>query len=315
MSIPWLLSTGFTLSFAALFSKLWRINRLFNATPGIRRIVVRQQDVLAPFVVLFTLNLGLLLGWTIADPLRWERFEVEGQAWNTYGRCGGGTVSVVMLSLLAAVNVGALLMACSQAYLARNISDEFSESKYIGIAIYGWFQILVVGVPILFLIGSDNPVARYFLQVLLIFIVSMSMLLILFVPAFVNYNKQRRSPRQRVTVTGIQASSFDFATQVQGSDDLQTPEHKPHSSMSTASRTGNVPMAVMDSIAESSESALEEAHANRLSGSVENRVLESGARSRKRMIENEIELKDCSMEENVNKMMLAMEEDSSEDSS
>jgi hypothetical protein len=188
---------------------------------------------LAPFVVLFTLNLGLLLGWTIADPLSWERFEVEGQAWNTYGKCVGGTVSLIMLCLLGAVNFGALRMACSQAYLARNISDEFSESKYTGIAIYGWFQILVVGVPILFLIGYDNPAARYFLQVILICIISMSMLLILFVPAFFNYNKQKRNPRQSVTVTGVQASSvFDLATQVQGSDHFnKTPEHKPQASM------------------------------------------------------------------------------------
>jgi hypothetical protein len=71
----------------------------------------------------------------------------------------------------------------------------------------------------------------------------------------------------------------------------------------------------MDSIDERTESAFEGAHANRLSGGAENRALEGAARSRKRMIENQIELKDCSMDVTVNKMMLAMEEDSSEDSS
>ena len=61
-----------------------------------------------------------------------------------------------------------------------------------------------MGVPILFLIQSDNPTARYFLQVALIFIVSMSMLLIIFVPAFINYyTKGARANGPRVTVTGI----------------------------------------------------------------------------------------------------------------
>jgi hypothetical protein len=212
MAMPWLLSMGFTVSFSALFSKLWRINKLFNGTQGFRRIVVTEKDVLAPFAVLFVLNLVFLMTWTFADPLRWERESVGDEDWNTIGSCAGGTVSKVMLGLLGVVNFGALFLACSQAYQARNISNEFSESKYIGIAIYGWLQILIVGIPIIFLIDQDNPTARYFLQVALIFIVSMSMLLIIFVPAFVNFKRQSANPTgPRVSVTGIERSSIDSA--------------------------------------------------------------------------------------------------------
>jgi hypothetical protein len=199
MAMPWLVSMGFTVSFSALFSKLWRINKLFNCTQVFRRVVVTQNDVLAPFAVLFVLNLVFLTTWTFADPLHWQRQPVGDEDWNTFGSCVGGTVSTIMVGLLGLVNCGALFLACSQAYYARNISDEFSESKYIGIAIYGWLQILIVGVPIIFLIDRDNPTARYFLQVALIFIVSMSMLLIIFVPAFVNFRRQKRIQEARVS--------------------------------------------------------------------------------------------------------------------
>ena len=114
MLIPWLVSIGFTVSFAALFSKLWRINRLFNESIGLQRVVVRLRDVLTPFLVLFTLNLAFLLAWTFGDPLHWERFSVRGEAWNTYGACVGGTLSKVMLGLVGLVNCGALFLACSQ---------------------------------------------------------------------------------------------------------------------------------------------------------------------------------------------------------
>jgi hypothetical protein len=200
-SVPWLLSLGFTIAFSALFSKLWRINKLFTGGNALRRITVKPKHVLAPFAVLFTLNVILLTIWSIVDPLRWTREPLNvGEDWNTYGACvSEGRTSTVMLALLCVTNLAALILACHQAYQARNISDEFSESKYIGIAIYGWFQIMVVAVPVMFLLGRDNPTAFYFLTVAVIFLVSMSVLVIVLTPAYFNLvNFNRSSSRRRL---------------------------------------------------------------------------------------------------------------------
>ncbi|KAL3923679.1 MAG: hypothetical protein SGILL_001521 [Bacillariaceae sp.] len=202
MSVPWLASTGFTLAFSALFSKLWRINKLFSSASGLKRIVVRSQDVLKPFVLLFTLNMGLLIAWTVIDPLEWQRFSIDGQDWNTFGKCVGGRASTVFACLIAGINFVALIMTCIQAYKARNISGEFSESKYIAIAAYGWLQICLIGVPILFLIDNDNPTARYILQVALVFVVCMTTVSIVFAPAFVNF-KNQEPKGSRVRVSGL----------------------------------------------------------------------------------------------------------------
>eukprot|EP00957_Ditylum_brightwellii_P031989 2425540-Ditylum_brightwellii.AAC.1 len=122
------------------------------------KIKVREQDVLVPFAVLLTLNVLVLLIWTIFDPLYWSRQPVkEGQYWETYGSCrSDGVVSIVSTVLLVLIALAALALACIQAYMARTISDEFSESKFIGIAVICWFQVLVVGLPLLFLVDS-NP--------------------------------------------------------------------------------------------------------------------------------------------------------------
>jgi ABC-type sugar transport system substrate-binding protein len=61
MSIPWLAFTGLTIVFAALFTKTWRVTRLFksNSSPFAReQIAVR--DVLAPFAALLTCNILVL---------------------------------------------------------------------------------------------------------------------------------------------------------------------------------------------------------------------------------------------------------------
>jgi hypothetical protein len=193
---PWLMSMGFTVAMSALFSKLWRINKLFRSS--IRRMQVREKDVVGPFAVLFTMNFIFLLVWTIADPLRFVRHEVSGAPWSTFGVCrssddGHGLVAIFMVVLVSAVNITAFLVACFQAYQARNISDEFSESKNLGIALLSWFQILLVGLPVLFLINRDNNKARYFLQVILVFAVCMAMLLPIFVP-IIFQTRQARNP-------------------------------------------------------------------------------------------------------------------------
>ncbi|KAG7373154.1 7 transmembrane sweet-taste receptor of 3 GCPR domain containing protein [Nitzschia inconspicua] len=312
MSVPWLLSTGFSLAFSALFSKLWRINKLFNQSSGIQRIVVRGQDVLKPLFILLTINIGLLIAWTVTDPLEWQRFSIDGQEWNTYGQCVGGTASTVFVSLIAAFNFIALVMACVQAYLARNISDEFSESKYIGIAIYGWLQTCLIGVPIIFLIDDGNPTAQYFLQVTMVFVVCMSMVSIIFAPAFVNFKKRSRGNSHRVSVTGIRPT----ATRVSQSGEFikQWPNPSCQESADSNPWSRKVQLAVLDSIDERTEEAVEQYHHDRITGNAESKILESAAKNRQKMMENNpVGQKDSSMVENIQNMMAAMEDSSSDE--
>ena len=189
---PWLLSVGFTLCVAALFSKLWRINKLFGLRQ-FRRLEIHEKDVLLPTTILFVLNIIFNLVWTFVEPLQWERVAVEGQPWNSYGRChlGEGNVGIAMLSCIATLCIIGFIMTCLQAFRARNISSEFSEAKYLGIAVFSWVQIAVVGVPVLFLVDEDNVVARYSLIVGFIFTTCMSMLLVVFVPMFL-FKQQRQ---------------------------------------------------------------------------------------------------------------------------
>jgi len=201
MSIPWLLTNGFLITCAAIFAKLWRINRLFNGGRRFRRMEVHEKDVIWPFVIALVLNTIFLITWTVVDPLTFKRMAVPGQSWNSFGECVlNGSVSVVMVSLLAVVNAVGLLATCYQAFKARNISTEFSESKYLGIAMFSWVQILLVGLPVYFLVDDTDNVVKYFILVTIFFLVCISMLVVIFVPII---SVQRGEEKSRVHVTGL----------------------------------------------------------------------------------------------------------------
>lgn len=62
MVTPWLVVVGFSLTFAALFSKVWRLNRLMKGAASFRRVTVTTGDVMRPLVGLLVLDVILLSG-------------------------------------------------------------------------------------------------------------------------------------------------------------------------------------------------------------------------------------------------------------
>lgn len=187
MSIPWLAFTGFTVTFSALFSKTWRVNRLFRTKNGHARLQVNEKDVLAPFVVLLTCNIAVLLCWTLLDPLTYVRREYDGtDFWNrviaSYGSCRSDNAAAYLVPL-GLLNFCVLLTACSEAYEARNIEVEFSESKYIGLTIFSLCQGFMTGIPIVTVV-RETPEAFYLVLALAVFVICMVVLLLIFLPKY-----------------------------------------------------------------------------------------------------------------------------------
>jgi hypothetical protein len=207
MASPWLISIGFVTCFSALFSKLWRVNRIFHHQ-GFKRLVVTRKDALIPFAVLFTGNFACLLAWTLVDPLVWKRKKLG--EYDSYGVCApkNGDSAVIFVSIIAAINLTALLLACYEAYQARMISDEYSETSYIGMAVISMLQVSIIGVPVMFLV-NENPAASFFVCCGLIFIIGMSVLLLIMVPKifFVKNHKQRMVRKSVSQLHGVMASA------------------------------------------------------------------------------------------------------------
>ena len=192
MAVPWLICLGFCIAFSALFSKTWRINRIFKSKDRFVKVKVTERDVMIPFIVLLFLNILVLSLWSALAPLHYVRLPNPGtDDWNrvisTYGACQSETDrkggSVPYLVILGAINLGVIIMANVQAYQARGIQSEFSESKYIALVMASFLQSICIGCPILFLV-NDNPQAYYLVMVFMIFLTCMAILLLIFVPKF-----------------------------------------------------------------------------------------------------------------------------------
>lgn len=185
MSVPWLSFCGFTITFSALVSKLIRVNRILRASHRLVRVKVTTRDVVAPFAVLLTLNISILTAWSVVDPLTYVRSANPGtDGWNriisTYGACRSNSVARFLVPLTL-VNVGVLLLANYEAYMARRIKSEFAESKYIAASMVSLLQAILTGVPILFVV-KDSPQAFYLVMVFMTFAICMGVLLMIFIP-------------------------------------------------------------------------------------------------------------------------------------
>ncbi|CAJ1956725.1 unnamed protein product [Cylindrotheca closterium] len=225
-STPWLLSLGFIVAMSALFSKLWRIQRLFKATEMGRRVNVGVKNVLGPFAVMFVLNCTVLLTWSIVSPLRFQRESVEGEPWNSYGICQSDdkTFGTAMTAVVFIVNAIPLFGASYMAYRVRNVSSEFSESKRVALALFTWVQLVLVVGPMLALIESDNPAARYFLQIGAIFLVCVSMLCLIFVPIVWQKKKAHREAQRKSNTASVRQNGIESVSTYSKADQRNSAE-------------------------------------------------------------------------------------------
>jgi hypothetical protein len=171
--------------FAALFSKIWRINKIFKNPHPYTRMKVTNRDLYVPLLSLLGLNVINLAVWTAVEPLEFTRQNHMGtDGWNRYisyyGTCSSPDATPFIV-LLALINVSAVILANWQAYQARSIQSEFAESKYIAIAMVVVLQALLTGVPILFLV-RDDPQVYYVVIAIMFFVISVAILLLVFVP-------------------------------------------------------------------------------------------------------------------------------------
>jgi hypothetical protein len=204
----YLFSVGFSVTFAALYAKTWRINSVIANAKKFRRVTIRPRDALPPFAIVLVLNMTILVTWTIVAPLQWERvIEAEdefGQPTESRGTCfvsvnNGDSTVTTFLCLLGAVNVTALLFSNYQSYSARALPSEFNETLYLAMTNLVILEGMVLGAPILFLVGND-PASYMLINSLLVSIICLGVLVPMFVPKF-NGTKDEKAKRHVANVT------------------------------------------------------------------------------------------------------------------
>ena len=163
-----------------------------------------------PFVVLLFANVLTLSLFTALAPLEMIRQDHPGtDDWNrvisTYTTCQTSTAptdrwgagSAPYYATLVIINFTAMVVANVQAYQARSIQVEFSESRYIAISVASLLQTSVIACPILYLI-RELPEVSYVLKVGIVFINCLVILLCIFVPKIFRDVEPRTSTRRHL---------------------------------------------------------------------------------------------------------------------
>lgn len=198
IAFPWLLAVGFSITFASLFTKTHRVNQIFKNAASFKRVKISALDVAKPMLVLIGANILVLSLWTALAPPHYDTITVTEDQFDrpteTFGFCVSD--SPVYLAILGAINAGVLIFSVYEAYSARSISTEFSESEYIFKILVLILLVFFIGIPVL-VIARDNPAAYAFVFAGIIFTVCCSVLLLIFVPKYLALKEAAKKSKEK----------------------------------------------------------------------------------------------------------------------
>jgi len=205
---------GFTVLLSTTGAKLWRVNRIMRGSQSYQRVALTAREVLKPLLVFFTCNFILIVVQITMFPDQYVRKPIdEDEPGTTYGECQSNSEAYVTPNTFVGLfNFGAFVFAVWQACRARNISDEFSESKRLGFGLFLWGQLLLIAVPILAILGGTASAASLYILIALLFGFCTSMIVALYIPIYMHVRKESRQQlsnsegRSHVRVTGLEST-------------------------------------------------------------------------------------------------------------
>ena len=170
---------------------------------------------MGPFVVMVVSAICLLSVWTGIDPLTWRREEINEQTGESFGKCRSDNMNayLIPIAVLMAISV---LMTCFMAWQTKDVDERFSESRWIFYTLFSQGQILLVGIPILALLGDDNVNVLYVARIMLLWLVVMTTVTVMFLPKAADVfsiGVQKTESRGGTTGGNVQITGFSRQTQ------------------------------------------------------------------------------------------------------
>lgn len=220
MIFPWFSGIGFTLMYGSLFAKSvrrrwvseklqastktnqsfcfifpslpqWRIWQVFKKVQSIRRRMITNKLLFGIVAGFLAIELIILIVWT-AVPEGRLRFtsipDPNPSVLVDYQVCSS-QYALVFFGIFLAYKGVVLLMGIYLSFVTRNVDSDFRESKYIAFSIYSVFLTMLIVLIVLFIVGL-NPLVRFILTCLGIWIVTASVYLLLYVPKLMAIAKE-----------------------------------------------------------------------------------------------------------------------------
>ena len=152
----------------------------------------------------------ILILWTAMDPWTWERVVIAEIPPESYGKCTSQNFWAWFGPL-----IGLLFFAEGLtmyfAWKTADIPDDFRDSGAVMYASFAQMQSWAFGIPMLTVLGNSSSEATYFGRICLIWIFSVSSVVVVVGPKLISAIRIRRNPalgqkKDRVRVSGISSS-------------------------------------------------------------------------------------------------------------
>ncbi|XP_020282338.1 gamma-aminobutyric acid type B receptor subunit 1 isoform X6 [Pseudomyrmex gracilis] len=210
----WAMSTGFTLAFGAMFSKVWRVHRLSTKAKAEQgKLLTAKQKVssiqkkIEPCKLylmlsgLLSVDIILLVTWQVVDPLKRkiETFSLEAPPYGDEDamikpeleHCESEHNNV-WFGLLYGYKGLVLAFGLFLSYETRSIKIKLiNDSRYVGMSIYNIVVLCLITVPVVTVISSQQDASYAFSALATIFCCFLSMALI-FVPKVIEVIRHPR---------------------------------------------------------------------------------------------------------------------------
>eukprot|EP00516_Mucochytrium_quahogii_P009816 CAMPEP_0203775862 /NCGR_PEP_ID=MMETSP0099_2-20121227/6381_1 /ASSEMBLY_ACC=CAM_ASM_000209 /TAXON_ID=96639 /ORGANISM=" , Strain NY0313808BC1" /LENGTH=364 /DNA_ID=CAMNT_0050674715 /DNA_START=81 /DNA_END=1175 /DNA_ORIENTATION=- len=178
--------TGFVLTFAPLFCKLWRTHKIVTSSAKLQRIKVSLTQLVWIGVALLAIDWCLVTIWALNAPMKFIREPVvvdkNGLPISSSGTChsdgAGPYIASILLFHVLVLSVGVYLC-----FKTRNINSMMSESKYVSIAMVSSFQVLLLATPIIYIVAAQATPSK-FIRSGVIFLNDLSVIMFVFVPKY-----------------------------------------------------------------------------------------------------------------------------------
>lgn len=222
------LSFGFSLSFGAMFSKTWRVHKIFTAAKTLKKMAIRDFRLLVIVASLLLVDLVFLSTWVAIDPLKTEilRFEELTQKEQdviiipALFQCTC-RYKTYFLGVLFGYKGILLLFGLFLAWETRNVTiPALNDSRYIGMSVYNVVVLSIIGaIEAIALDGSMYYKAPYAVSSLCLIVCTTATLLLVFVPKMYHFLTKDESlttqaPGMHIGQTrkGATSNSFNCGT-------------------------------------------------------------------------------------------------------
>jgi gamma-aminobutyric acid type B receptor len=210
MAAPCLFCVGHIITYGALFSKLWRVNKVLQFA----RARIDASAVAGPLVALLVAGVIILTTWTLHDPIKWVRVEINERTGESLGQCDSHYMNAYVTALGLVVAIPDL-MTCVMAWKTKDVDETYSESTWIFSLIVLQLQVIMISVPVVVILRDISTDGRYIGLVLLIWTFPMTTVALLMLPKVFAANgwgsassSRGGSSRGRSTIRGTTQGGF-----------------------------------------------------------------------------------------------------------